>query len=248
MKVAIIGGGICGLSTYLNLQKHVVQNWRLEAPIEITIYESHVLKHDSNTRKGNIPSSGGGYGLAPNGMASLRRLDPDIHEQILRRGFPSPKTTLKSARGWTLGTLPFVDTRGGHTEACIMVLRQVVLDALYERIPESAVVHQKIVEVEDGDDSATIKLENGEKFTFDLIIGADGVWSKSRKAVLGDRYSEYDAIYKYEIMVWVFSMLSVLTVYQRLAYSRRFRFDGLLAKPSRNRPSGTQPDHYDIWS
>ena len=133
-------------------------------------------------------------------MASLRRLNPEIHERIVKNGFPSPKTTLKSARGWILGTLPFVETRDGHTEACIMVLRQVVLDALYEHIPESNVVLQKIVEGQDGDDRATVLLENGDKSKYDLVIGTDGVWSKTRKAVLGDKYDEYGAIYKYDAM------------------------------------------------
>lgn len=200
MRVAIVGGGICGLSTYLNLRKQTCKDAGHDDSLEITIFESHVLRHDKNSRKGDIPSSGGGYGLAPNGMASLRRLDPEIRNRILRSGFPSPKTTLKSARGWTLGTLPFVDTRDGHTEACVMILRRAVLDTLYERIPESAIVNQKVVEVTDGDDSATVSLDNGERLTFDLVIGADGVWSKTRRAILGDRYDEYGATYKYVLL------------------------------------------------
>lgn len=217
MKIAIVGGGICGLSTYLNLRKQICLDSVHEESVEITIFERHVLRHDKNSRKGDIPSSGGGYGLAPNGMASLRRLDPEIRNQIVRGGFPSPKTTLKSARGWTIGTLPFVDTRDGHTEACVMILREAVLDALYERIPESAIVHQKVVEVMDGDDSATVSLDNGERLTFDLVIGTDGVWSKTRRAVLGDKYDEYGAIYKC-VLLKMLSQLPFLLIFSSEDY------------------------------
>ena len=195
MKIAIIGGGISGLSTYLNLQKHVVSDQDIKRAVDITIYEHHGFTHVPSERPDHIPSFGGGYGLAPNGMASLRRLDPQIHEHILRNGFPSPKTTMKSARGWTLGMLPGTDVRGDHLECCIMVLREVVIGALYERVDPSVIVKQKVVAVEDGENEAKVTLDNGETFSFDLVIGADGIWSRSRRAILGDKHC---AEYKYE--------------------------------------------------
>lgn len=192
MKIAIVGGGISGLSTYLNLQKHVVASTGLKESLQITVFERHELEHGSNETNRHIPTSGGGYGLAPNGMASLRRLDPAVHEEIVRNGFPSPKTVMKSARGWTLGSIPFLDTRGEHPECCVMVLRQLVLDALLRHIPAGAVVYRKVVDVEDGEESAYVKFADGEREVFDLVIGADGVWSKCRRAIHGDTYgAEY---------------------------------------------------------
>ena len=142
-----------------------------------------------------MPSAGGGYGLAPNGMASLRRLDPEIHTEIIRNGFPTAKTIMKCARGWTLGTLPFNDLRGKDAECCVMVLREVVIRALYNRVPASDIFQHKVKEVKDGKDQAIIVFEEGEEQSFDLVVGADGVWSKTRKAISGD---EHGAIYKYE--------------------------------------------------
>ena len=188
MKIAIVGGGISGLSTYLNLQKHVVQNPRLKVSVSVTIYESHDLQHLDNTKTTDIPSLGGGYGIAPNGMASLRRLDPDIHEQTLRKGFPAAKTWMKSARGWTLGVMPFFDARGEHPECCTMILREIVIQNLYKCVPSSDIVNHKVVEVMDGEDKARIKIDNGEEESFDLVIGADGVWSKTRQVLIGDAY------------------------------------------------------------
>ena len=133
-------------------------------------------------------------------MASLRRLDPDIHDEIVRNGFPAAKTWMKSARGWTLGVMPFFDGRGEHPECCTMILREMVIQTLYKRVSPSDLVQHKVVEVKDSKDKARIKFENGDEESFDLVIGADGVWSKTRKALIGDSYPpEYRS--KHSILV-----------------------------------------------
>ena len=185
MRVAIVGGGISGLATYLNLHRDFAKDGR---SLDITIYETHDLRHLAGKKPSEIPSHGGGYGLAANGMASLRRLDPAIHEQILRNGFPAATCIMRSARGWTLGVMDWTDKRGENPECLVMVLREIVIQALYERIPASAVVHEQVIQVEDGDQQAVITLGNGEEQTYDLVIGADGVWSKARGALLGDQH------------------------------------------------------------
>jgi 2-polyprenyl-6-methoxyphenol hydroxylase-like FAD-dependent oxidoreductase len=128
-------------------------------------------------------------------MASIRRLDPSLHKAIYANGFPTPKTVMKSARGWILGVMPFNDLRGEHPECCVMILREVVIGLMYDRIPQSAVVRQKVVTVDDGNDQATVHLDNGESHSYDLVIGADGVWSKTRLAILGDKVKPE---YKYD--------------------------------------------------
>ena len=200
MKIAILGGGISGLSAYLSLQRNLLNDPRLKESVSITLYETHDLQYLGDKKPTEIPSHGGGYGIAPNGMASLRRLDPEIHDEILQSGFPSPKTWMKSARGWTLGVMPFSDVRGEHPECCIMVLREAVIRILYKRVPPPNIVQHKVVEVIDGEDEARIKLDNGDEETFDLLIGADGVWSKTRRALIGDSHPPE---YKYESSITV---------------------------------------------
>ncbi|KAK5172064.1 uncharacterized protein LTR77_003701 [Saxophila tyrrhenica] len=176
MKIAIIGGGISGLSLYLFLQKYLEEHNDLKSAVEITILEPHSLPRLHGRQPDDIPSTGGGYGLAHNGMASLRRLDPALHEQILRNGFPTSKFVMKSARGWTLGAMPFTDLRGNEPDCCVMVLREILIAALYERIPTTSVIQRKVVRAEDGPEHATVELDNGEVCRYDLVIGADGVW------------------------------------------------------------------------
>jgi 2-polyprenyl-6-methoxyphenol hydroxylase-like FAD-dependent oxidoreductase len=204
MKIAILGGGISGLSAYLSLQKNLLRDPRLKEGVSITLYETHDLQYLGEKKPTDIPSHGGGYGIAANGMASFRRLDPEIHDEILQSGFPAPKTWMKSARGWTLGVMPFADLRGEHPECCIMVLREAVIRILYKRIPRSDIVQHKVVEVSDGENKARIKLDNGDEQMFDLVIGADGVWSKTRCALIGDvpppEYKYVRHIIKYYVL------------------------------------------------
>ena len=205
MKICILGGGISGLSAYLNLQKNLDKDPQLKDRMSIMIYETHDLIHLGDTKPSEIPSYGGGYGIAPNGMASLRRLDPEIHDEIVHNGFPSPKTWMRSARGWTLGVMAFSDLRGEHPEACTMILRETVLRILYTRVPRSHIVQRKIVEVIDGENQARIKLDNGDEETYDLIIGADGIWSKSRHALIGDSHLPE---YRYQMLATLFQCKS----------------------------------------
>ena len=200
MKIAIIGGGISGLSTYLHLQNEFSKHPGLEESVNVTLFEIHDLRKrddNDNSRNRGIPSIGGGYGLAANGMKSLRRLNPEIHQQIFRNSFPSPRMQMMSARGWTLGSISNVDDRGEFPENCCMVLREVVINAMHQFVPSTAITLRKAAAIIDGEHNATVGLDNGEEFTFDLVIGADGIWSKTRQAIIGDkdwieyRYAQY---------------------------------------------------------
>lgn len=187
MKIAIIGGGISGLATYLQLQKHLASHPNLKSSLQIQIFESHDLKkHRHDISQAGLPSVGGGYGLAANGMMSLRRLDPDIHDRILRSSFPSPRFQCRTRKGWTLGAINTVMKGKDGVEACCMVTREVVLEALYAAVPDNALHIGKVLEVVDGAEKTIVKFEGGVKEIFDLVVGADGIWSRTRRAILGD--------------------------------------------------------------
>lgn len=194
LHIAILGGGISGLATYLHLRKRFFPD-NTPTPglpdLHITIFESHDLqKHGYSIQAAGVPTIGGGYGLAANGMHSLRRLDPDIRERILRQSFPTPRFLMKTRQGWTLGAINCVIVsdrgEGEGVEACCMVTREVVLAALYEALPAGVVEVRKVAEVVDGEGEARVRFEDGEERTFDLVVGADGIWSRSRKAISGE--------------------------------------------------------------
>lgn len=191
LRVAIIGGGISGLTTYLQLRKQFSSQDPARTPqLAITIFESYDLPAQnferSDAASPSAPAIGGGYGLAANGMHSFRCLDPDIHQHILKNSFPTPRFQMRTRKGWTLGAIGTVIEYPQGPEACCMVTREVVLEALYAKVPREVIEIKEAVQVVDEETEARVVFAGGEERVFDLVVAADGIWSKTRRKVFGE--------------------------------------------------------------
>nr|UEN74741.1 zeaxanthin epoxidase [Silybum marianum] len=72
-----------------------------------------------------------------------------------------------------------------------MTLQKILADAVGEDIILNG---SNVVDFEDHGDKVSVTLENGEQFEGDLLVGADGIWSKVRKNLFGPKdvtYSGY---------------------------------------------------------
>ena len=195
MKVAILGAGVSGLAIHHHLVTAFSQHPSLNDRLQLSLFESHDTSNiQKDPGRAGVPSNGGIYGLGSNGMTALRRIGIELHEHVVKFGYPTPRFQIKSAHGTTLGSMPTVDTNKSPVECCVMVSREVVIEALRMKVPSSAITHAKVTDVKDGDDKATITFDDGHEEAFDLVVGADGIWSRTRKAVLGE---EYAAEYRY---------------------------------------------------
>lgn len=221
MEIVIVGGGIAGLSTYLHLRKHLPN----PSTHTITIYESHrpqpkllsttlpaenaIQSLNLDTLSESTAIVGGGIGISPNGMRVLLDLDPELHNRVVAQGFPAENYIFKGANGWTLGVQSTSDkaVRGADEPegVCIASSRhglwETVLQYVKEKEGDGVVKYQKVLGVERSDGSkrlkVTVQLEEGreEIHEADLVIGADGVKSKVRKALFGDE-KQYNPIYR----------------------------------------------------
>jgi 2-polyprenyl-6-methoxyphenol hydroxylase-like FAD-dependent oxidoreductase len=186
MHIAIIGSGISGLSLYLWLQK-----LGLTAVHSVTIYEARSATPATaeDTDSNQIPNAsfiGGALGFSPIGLRILRRLDPELEQEILRTGHWMGRWKLSNARGWFFGETQVAENGGG-----VLVGRAAFWQCLRRRVPDFALIGlKKVLEVLPGDarqgSKCKVVFEDGAETQADLVAGCDGVWSRVRTAVLGE--------------------------------------------------------------
>ncbi|KAI0907846.1 FAD/NAD(P)-binding domain-containing protein [Ustulina deusta] len=202
MKIAIIGGGISGLSVYLWLRKVGLLDGH-----SITIYEAREAQDRSATAAANPETYnasviGASIGLSPTGLHVLERLDPELHEEMLRTGHIIRTWRVSNARGWTLAK----SAAGGGNEMMVMIGREACCQVLRNRVPDEAVVRRKVIDVTlaNGNNGPRLVFQDQTIEEFDFVIACDGIWSRTRRAMFGGQdLDQYEFSPRYEGLVGV---------------------------------------------
>lgn len=73
---------------------------------------------------------------------------------------------------------------------CSICERRVFLQSLYDQLEDKSriLLNKKVSTIEHGKDSVTVNCADGSQFTGDVVIGADGIHSRTRKEM--QRYAE----------------------------------------------------------
>ena len=164
VKALIAGGGIAGPVTAMALQR---------AGIEAVVYEAHV------------PGTGdaGSYlTVATNGLDALRAIDAD--RPVLAAGFPTPANVLLSGTGRRLGILSnggrLADGTVSHT-----ISRPRLYRALHDESAARGISTEygrRLVGAEvTAGGGVVAAFDDGTRATGDLLVGADGVHSATRR-------------------------------------------------------------------
>ncbi|KAJ8127270.1 hypothetical protein O1611_g6366 [Lasiodiplodia mahajangana] len=201
-KIAIIGAGISGLSQYLWLQKAGLLDDH-----SVTIYEAREPQDRSatftaNPETYNASVIGASIGLSPTGLHVLKRLDRDLYDEILRTGHIVRTWRISNARGWTLVNAP----AGGEDEIMVMIGREACCQIFRNRVPDKAVVRRKIIDVKlaVGSNRPALVFQDKTAEEFDFVIGCDGIWSRTRRAMFGAQdQDQYEFSPHYEGLVGV---------------------------------------------
>ena len=171
LNIAIVGGGIGGLAAAVLL----AQNGH------------HVRVFEQASRFARV---GAGIQMTPNAMKVLRRIGA---EPALRKiAFQSPAGI---SREWDSGKITNELKIGAEIEerfgAPYLFMHRADLHAaiLAALPPGIAELNRKLVGVETSSHGATLAFDNGEVVTADVVIGADGVHSLIREAMLGPEQS-----------------------------------------------------------
>lgn len=170
-KVIIVGGGIGGLATAIAFHR---RGWDVE-----------VLE-----RAAAITEVGAGLSMWPNALRALDALG--VGDQVRARAIEEGSAGIRDNRGkWLSHTdVAAIRTRYGSP---IMMHRADLLDILRGAVPESAL--RTGISVSEVRADGTVVHSAGES-TGDLVVGADGIRSVVRRAILGDiqpHYSGYTA-------------------------------------------------------
>jgi salicylate hydroxylase len=165
-RVAIIGGGIGGLTAANALRR---------AGIEVSVYEA----------AGELKEIGAGVALHANAMRVLRFIGV---EDAVRK--IAGKTDYSVTKDGITGRIISQTSRAKHAElhgiAPATVHRADLLDVLAAALPEGiASLSKRCVSVESGESSAVARFADGTEVEADVIIGADGIHSAVRTSLFG---------------------------------------------------------------
>jgi salicylate hydroxylase len=171
-EIVVVGGGIGGLATALALSQIGKRVCVLEQAPEIA-------------------ELGAGIQLGPNVYKMFGRLGVvDAINAIA--AFPDFLMMRDSMTGELIAELPAGEEfrkRFGYPYGVIhrADLLNVILDACRHASDTIELrTHAKVVAIEESADHVTAVTENGLRVSGDVLVGADGIWSKVREGVVGD--------------------------------------------------------------
>jgi FAD-dependent urate hydroxylase len=172
MKVIIIGAGIGGLTTHIVCKR---------AGFEVEHYERHA----------HLGPAGAGIVLWPNGVKVLLALG--LGEQLKQIGHNLDRVVTRTHQGEPLSEMPVGELERKLGAPVYPVSRTDLQALLLGAVaPETVHLGARCVRVEQTASDATAHFEDGRTATGDLVVGADGIHSVIRRAVVGEvepRYS-----------------------------------------------------------
>ncbi|EKM61811.1 uncharacterized protein PHACADRAFT_248683 [Phanerochaete carnosa HHB-10118-sp] len=196
LRIAIVGGGVCGLTCAVAL---------LREGVDVHVYEAA-------SKFGEI---GAGIGLGRNAMEVLTALGvyDDILARVRQANAIMPSGTSEEnpnggdgndMRGW----FKYVSGMPGHKMVydyelegnnAMGVHRATFLDALVHHVdPARAHFHKRCTHItHSADGDTTIHFQDGTTATADVVLGADGIKSAVRRFVAGTSGQDVDPNIKF---------------------------------------------------
>lgn len=196
-KVLIVGGGIGGLTTAIALRKVGIDVDLVELKPEWSVYGVGIIQQSNVVRE----------------MAKL-----GIADQCLSHGYSFDKVRICDAAGNELTVIPGKRLAGEAYPANMALPRIDLHNILLNKATElgAKIELGTTVDVFDqSSDSVSVRLTNGRTAEYDLLIGADGIYSKIRSMLLGDRFKpEFTGQGGWRCNMPRFPEIDCLTVYR----------------------------------
>ncbi|KAG5089601.1 hypothetical protein JHK86_002213 [Glycine max] len=166
LKVLVAGGGIGGLVFALAAKRKGFEVYR--GPIQIQ----------------------------SNASADLEAIDLEVAEEVMRAGCITDDRINGLVDGisgsWYIKFDTFTPAAERGLPVTRVISRMTLQDILARAVGEDAIMNDSnVVDFVDHGGKVTVELENVQKYDGDLLVGADGIWSKVRKKLFGQIEATY---------------------------------------------------------
>lgn len=164
-KVLIIGGGFSGMSAAIQLRKHNI--------------ETHLVEIDPDWQ-----ADGAGISIAG---ATLRAFETlGILDEFLEQGSTQEALEIYAPMGKLLMSIPNPQLAGSNVPTGGAIMRPVLARILSKKVLEAG-THVRLgysyTSINEDAEGVSVEFGDGSSDRFDLVIGADGIYSKTRELV-----------------------------------------------------------------
>ncbi|XP_027345604.1 zeaxanthin epoxidase, chloroplastic-like isoform X1 [Abrus precatorius] len=181
LRVLVAGGGIGGLVFALAAKRK---------GFEVMVFEKDVsaIRGEGQYR--------GPIQIQSNALAALEAIDSEVAEEVMRVGCITGDRINGLVDGvsgsWYVKFDTFTPAVERGLPVTRVISRMVLQEILARAVGEDVIMNaSNVVNFVDDGNKVTVELENGQKYEGDLLVGADGIWSKVRKQLFGPKEAVY---------------------------------------------------------
>jgi 2-polyprenyl-6-methoxyphenol hydroxylase-like FAD-dependent oxidoreductase len=167
-RVAVIGGGFSGMAAAIEFARRGIAVDLVEIDPEWRSY---------------------GAGISLNGAIFRVFKSLGIMESFLKEGFAGDGGKIHLAHGVQIAEIPTPRVAGPDLPGAGAIMRPVLARILGERVRALGVnvrLGESFARIEENDDAVEVLLTNGDVIGADLVVGADGLFSKVRQSLFPD--------------------------------------------------------------
>ncbi|KAF9678500.1 hypothetical protein SADUNF_Sadunf07G0041400 [Salix dunnii] len=181
LKVLVAGGGIGGLVFALAAKKK---------GFDVMVFEKDLsaIRGEGQYR--------GPIQIQSNALAALEAIDLDVAEEVMRAGCITGDRINGLVDGvsgtWYVKFDTFTPAAERGLPVTRVISRMTLQQILARSVGDDVILNDSnVVSFQDDGNKVTVVLENDQQYEGDLLVGADGIWSKVRKNLFGPKEAVY---------------------------------------------------------